>query len=306
MTKAKNQTVKNRYTNKRFMKQFIEFKKQRELGEILSDTFAFLRAEFKPFFTTFFKIIGPYLLVMLICYGLYMYQFGDFFSFSMQGSSDATNAILLFVVGAAFVLSLIATYVMSQATTLFYIQSYSDHQGQTNFDEIKKNVYGSFWQFIGLGILVGICVGVGFMFCIIPGVYLYVPLVLTFSIMVFSRKSVSDAFSYSFTLVKDNWWATFAALFVVGIIVTVASYAFAIPSTIYTYAKMGIFSGEVDAENFGVGDPISIFLRSLSTLAQFLLNIISVVASVLIYFDLNEKKNFTGTYERIKNLGGTE
>ena len=144
------------------------------------------------------------------------------------------------------------------------------------------------------------------MFCIIPGVYLYVPLVLTFSIMVFSRKSVSDAFSYSFTLVKDNWWATFAALFVVGIIVTVASYAFAIPSTIYTYAKMGIFSGEIDAENFGVGDPISIFLGSLSTLAQFLLNIISVVASVLIYFDLNEKKNFTGTYERIKNLGGTD
>ena len=123
------------------MKQFIEFKKQRELGEILSDTFAFLRAEFKPFFTTFFKIIGPYLLVMLICYGLYMYQFGDFFSFSMQGSSDAANAILLFVVGAAFVLSLIATYVMSQATTLFYIQSYSDHQGQTNFDEIKKTLH---------------------------------------------------------------------------------------------------------------------------------------------------------------------
>ena len=288
------------------MKQYIEFKKQRELGEILSDTFAFLRNEFKPFFSTFFKIIGPYLIVMIICYALYMNQFGAFFNFNMEQSGGLSNGLLLFVVGGAFFISIIATYVLSQATTLFYIASYTDNNGVPNFDEIKKNVYAYFWQFIGLGLLVGLCIGVGFMFCIIPGVYLYVPLILSFSIMVFSRKSVSDAFSYSFTLVKNHWWITFASLFVVGIIVMVASYAFAIPSTIYTYAKMGILSGEIDAENFSVVDPISIILGIISTLAQFLLNIISVVASVLIYFDLNEKKNFTGTYERIKNLGGTD
>ncbi len=176
----------------------------------------------------------------------------------------------------------------------------------SDFDEIKKNVYGSFWQFIGLGFLVVICAGVGFMFCLIPGIYLYVPLILSFSIMVFNRKGVSDAFSYSFTLVKDHWWTTFASIFVVGIIVTVASYAFALPSTIYTYAKMGILSGEIDAENFNIVDPVSMILGIIGMLAKFLLNIISVVASVFIYFDLNEKKNFTGTYERIKNLGGTD
>lgn len=288
------------------MKKYIEFKKQRELGEILSDTFAFLRSEFKPFFTTFFKIIGPYLVVMLICYALYMYQFGDLFNFAVERSDSVTNGLLLFAVGAAFVVSIVATYVLSQATTLFYIKSYANNNGNTNFEEIKSNVYASFWQFIGLGFLVGICVGVGLMFCLIPGIYLYVPLMLSFSIMVFNKKGVSDAFSYSFTLVKDHWWMTFASLFVVGIIVTVASYAFALPSTIYTYMKMGIFSGEIDAENFSMVDPVSMLLGIISTLAQFLLNIITVVASVFIYFDLNEKKNFTGTYERIKNLGATD
>lgn len=288
------------------MKQYIEFKKQRELGEILSDTFVFLRSEYKPFFTAFFKIIGPYLIVMLICYGLYMYQFGDLFNFNVERSDSMSSGLILFAVGAAFFVSIIATYVLSQATTLFYIESYANNKGVTNFDEIKKNVYESFWQFIGLGFLVAICVGVGFMFCLIPGIYLYVPLILSFSIMVFNRKGVSDSFSYSFTLVKDHWWITFASIFVVGIIVTVASYAFALPSTIYTYAKMGILSGEIDAENFNIVDPVSIILGIIGMLAKFLLNIISVVASVLIYFDLNEKKNFTGTYERIKNLGGTD
>lgn len=288
------------------MKQYLEFKKQRELGEILSDTFAFLRSEFKPFFMTFFKIIGPYLIVMLICYGLYMYQFGDLLNFNVERSDSISSGLILFTVGAAFLVSIIATYVLSQATTLFYIASYANNKGVANFDEIKKNVYESFWQFIGLGFLVAICVGVGFIFCLIPGIYLYVPLILSFSIMVFNRKGVSDSFSYSFTLVKDHWWITFASIFVVGIIVTVASYAFALPSTIYTYAKMGILSGEIDAENFNIADPVSIILGIIGMLAKFLLNIISVVASVLIYFDLNEKKNFTGTYERIKNLGGAD
>ncbi|MFT5738606.1 MAG: hypothetical protein ACI9SG_002963, partial [Maribacter sp.] len=44
---------------------YIEFKKQRELGEILSDTFAFFRNEFKLFFTIFFKIVGPFLAAMV-------------------------------------------------------------------------------------------------------------------------------------------------------------------------------------------------------------------------------------------------
>lgn len=288
------------------MKPYIEFKKQRDLGEILSDTFKFIRSEFKPFCSTFFKIVGPYMVVMLICYALYMYQFGDLLNFNVERSSGVFDGLIIFAVGAAFVMSLILAYVLSQATTLFYIKSYANNKGTINFEEIKAGVYGALWQFIGLGMLVGLCVGAGLIFCLIPGIYLYVPLILSFSILVFNQKGATDAFSYSFTLVKDYWWNTFASLFVVGIIVTVAGYAFALPGTVYTYAKMGILSGEIDAESFGIIDPISILLGIISTLAQFLLNIISVVASVLIYFDLNEKKNFTGTYERIKNLGETD
>jgi hypothetical protein len=235
-----------------------------------------------------------------------MYQFGDLFNFNLERTDSIPGTLLFFLVAAAFVISVVATYVLSQATTLYYIQSYTENHGNTNFDDIQKNVYASFWSFIGLGFLVAFCIGVGFMFCIIPGIYLYVPLILSYSILVFKKKGATDAFSYSFSLVKDHWWMTFASLFVVGIIVTVSGYAFALPSTLYTYMKMGIFSGEVDAENFNIVDPISLMLGTISTLAQFLLNIISVVAGALIYFDLNEKKNFTGTYERIKNLGGTE
>ncbi len=284
---------------------YIEFKKQRELGEILTDTFAFLRTQLKPFLSTFFKIVGPYLLVMLLAFALYFYSFSSVLNFNVQTSYEGFDPILMIIAILALVVTSIAAYVMSQATVLYYIKSYANNKGTTDFDEIKKEVYGSFWNFIGLGFLVGLSVMVGFMFCFFPGIYLIVPLSLTFSILVFNQKGVSEAFSYSFTLVKDNWWITFASIFVVGIIVGVAGYAFSLPAAIYSWVKMGVFSGEVDAVTMmdGFFDPIYILLNLLATFFKFLLNLISVVAGVFIYFNLNEKKNFTGTYERIQNLG---
>lgn len=288
------------------MKPYIEFKKQRDLGEILSDTFGFIRNEFKPFCSTFFKIVGPYLVVMLICYGFYLQRVGDLLNFDIQVGNSAFETFVVGLLVIVFGASLVITYAISTATVLFYIKSYTERNGTIDYDEIRKEAYGAFWKFVGLFLLVGLCVVIGFMFCLIPGIYLYVTLSLSFSILVFNEQSVSDAFSYSFTLIKEHWWMTFASLLVVGIIVFVASFVFTLPTQIYNLAKMGILSGEVDAENINLVDPLTLLFGIIGTLAQFLLNIISVVASVLIYFDLNEKKNFTGTYERIKNLGRTE
>lgn len=285
---------------------YIEFKKQRELGDILSDTFTFFRKEFKPFFTTYFKIVGPFLLVMILAMAGYLYYAGNSFNLLFFGSAaEINNIAVISVIALFYLLSLVAVYTISQSTVLHYIKSYANGGGTTNFETIQKEVYASFWSFIGLGTLVGLSIMVGFIFCIIPGVYLYATLMLAFSILVFDKMGALDAYGYSFKLVKDEWWMTFATFFVIGIIVVIATYAFSIPLAIYQWVKMGIFSGEMNAESmFDIfKDPIYIFLNVIGTVMQFLLNLISVIAGVFIYFNLNEKKNFTGTYERIESLG---
>ncbi|NNK77050.1 MAG: hypothetical protein HKP42_13425 [Maribacter sp.] len=289
------------------MTRFIEFKKQRELGEILSDTFSFLRTQFKPFVSTYFKIVGPYLVVMLISMVFYLSAFSSFLDFNTQSSNQVFSGVTMFFGILVFLIALIMVYATSQSTVLHYIKSYSINTGIIDFNEIKKEVYSSLWSFIGLGILVVLSVFIGLMFCIVPGIYLAVPLSLSFSIMVFAQKSVGDSYSYGFTLVKDEWWITFATLFVVGIIVTIASYAFSLPAVIYQYAKMGIFSGEMDATSMtnSFVDPIYMILNMIGTVAQVLLNLITIIAGALIYFNLNEKKNFTGTFERIQSIGKT-
>ena len=289
------------------MNKFIEFKKQRELGEILSDTFAFLRSQFKPFITTYFKIVGPYLVVMLISMGFYLSAFSSILDFNTQSSNELFSGVTMFFGILVFLIALIMVYATSQSTVLHYIKSYTKHNGEIDFNEIKKEVYSSLWSFIGLGILVIISVMVGFIFCFLPGIYLAVPLSLSFSIMIFMNKDVGESYSYGFTLVKDEWWITFATLLVVGIIVGIAGYAFSLPAAIYQYAKMGIFSGEMDATTMidSFIDPIYMILNMIGTLAQVLLNLITIISGAFIYFNLNEKKNFTGTFERIQNLGKT-
>lgn len=286
-------------------KTYIEFKKKRELGDILSDTFAFMRSEFKPFFSVFFKIVGPYLLVMIIALGLYTYYAGNNFDFLLEDSLDTISPVTFGALLLFYIVAMLVVYTMSQSTVLHYIKSYTNGKGTVNFEEIKSDVYSSFWSFIGMSFLVGICVMIGLMFCFIPGIYLWVPLSLAFSILVFDKIGVSEAFSESFKLVKDHWWITFATLLIMLIIVYFASIAFALPGTIYSYAKMGILSGEIDAESVVnvFKDPIYLFLNIIATVGQFMLNIISLVAGALIYFNLNEHKNFTGTFERIQNIG---
>ncbi|KPM30460.1 Hypothetical protein I595_3481 [Croceitalea dokdonensis DOKDO 023] len=286
---------------------FIEFKKQRELGEILSDTFGFLRLEFKPFFTTLLKIVGPYLLILLVATGFYLFSFGDLFNIALVTSENSLfSPIILIISGAVLFISSIMVYAVSYGGVLFYIKEYIDHTGTVEFQKVKKQVYANFWSFIGLGFLVGISLLVGFMMCLVPGIYLAVPLGISFAIMVFQNLSATDSYSESFRLVKDNWWNTFAVFIVLYIVVYVASLAFSLPTVIYSWISMGIFSGEFDAESINAfTDPVYLLLNLITRIVQFLMNIVLLVASALIYFNLNEKKNFTGTFERIDNLGKT-
>ena len=283
----------------------IEFKKQRELGDIISDTFAFLRQEFKPFMKAIFTIAGPVMVVFVIAYVAYMYLVGDIFSFGNVGYTTSVGLILLALI--LFLVTMVIAYVFANSVALHYIKSYIENNGQVNMQEVKYNVKRSFWPFVGLGIAKWVVLIISMFLCFLPVFYFMVPMAMVFSIMVFEKKDVSDSFSYSFTLIKDEFWITLASIIIIGLIVMVASYAFSLPATLYSLIKMGIFSGELDPATMeGFIDPIDIFLNTLATLIQYLLNLISIVAYAFIYFNLNERRNFTGTFEKIQSLGKTE
>ncbi|MCH7525026.1 MAG: hypothetical protein IIC74_08460, partial [Bacteroidetes bacterium] len=270
------------------MKKYIEFKKQRDLGEVLGDTFTFIRHEVKPFINIFFSITGPYLLLFLIAMAFYLYSVGDAFNFSNfnQINNEMYNlGFILFSLLAVAITGILA-YISANSVTLHYIKSYIKNNGNINVTEIKQDVKQTFLSFIGLGITKWIVLIISMFLCFLPFIYFIVPMTIMFSVFVFEKKDISDSFSYSFKLIKGEYWITLLTIIVVGIIVAVTGYAFGLPAGIYGLIKVGIFSGEIDPTNMdSIVDPIYIILNLINYLANFLLNIISIIASVFIYFN---------------------
>jgi len=292
-------------------RSYIEFRKQRDFSSILSDTFGFIRNEFKPFIKAIFNIAGPAIIIFMLSLAAYNYVAGDLFNFTnVNEPSVSTSSVILTIVAViTYFVSAIAAYILTVSTTLFYIKSYVDYKGNINETEIKSNVYKSFWSFFGLSFLKGVTLVIATMLCVLPVFYAMIPMAIVFSIYVFEpKRSTSDAFSQSFTLANADFWTAFGVFLILGVIYYILSLVFSIPSIIYALLSTGIFSGEIDPANINSfsADPVVIVLNVFNTFFQFLLNIILMVAGAVIYFHLHEKVNFTGTYDRISEIGKSD
>ncbi|MFP4846417.1 hypothetical protein [Winogradskyella sp. PE311] len=292
-------------------KQYIELRKQSDFSGILTDTFGFIRNEFKPFMKTIFSIAGPALLIYMLSFGVYNYVAGDIFNFTAYGETTFNSgSIFMTLIAVVFyVISAIVTYVLMASSALFYIKFYIQEKGTPNLEDVKRSVYKSFWPFLGLGFLKGLTLGVALMLCLLPILYMMVPMAVAYSIYVFeTRRSATDAYSQSFSLVNADFWTAWGSFIVLFILYYVLALVFSVPSTIYAMLGTGILSGEIDPANldsFGQ-DPVIIVLSVIQSFFQTVFNIILVVGGAVIYFHLYEKTNFTGTYERISEIGKIE
>ncbi|QED37304.1 hypothetical protein FK178_06060 [Antarcticibacterium arcticum] len=278
---------------------FIEFKKQRELGDIINITFKFIRENYKPLFQLIYKIVGPFFILLILAVAYYTYSVaGNPIEALTSGGSNFVISILLML--AAMLLFYAALY----GTILHYIKNYISNYGQMNETDVKNGVQKDFFNLILLSVISAILIIAGMMLLILPGIYLMVPLALAGSILVFKNYSVSEAISYSFTLIKDNWWITFVSLLVIWILVYFIGLVFQVPLIIYTVVKTLTMAQEGSmADPASYSDWIFITLNVLSTVIQYLLSTISIIGLAFIYFNLNEHKNLTGTYETIDKLG---
>jgi hypothetical protein len=285
------------------MKEVIDFKQQRDIGAIITDVFKFVREEGKTLGLLILKISGPAMVVMIVSY--------IFFKISTQGDFEriftATSLISNVILSSfIFVCSYIAFYSIICGCVFGYIKNYIENNGTVNENEVTKLARNHFWSYIGLNIIVALMVFIGFVLCLLPGIYLAVCLSMSFPMMMFERKDLGNAISNSFKLIKDEWWITFATLIVIYILYYVIALIFQLPEIIYSLTRMFTMMDEVSRNPFEIVDWIAITLDVLAMIAQYFLSALILLATGFIYFHLNEKKNFTGTLETIDKLGERE
>lgn len=287
----------------------IDFQKQRELGDIITDTFKFIREEYKSLGKIVFRVAGPVFLILLLAIGYYSYLGMDMLSsplFSTNPETEfdtGTYFISIFILLSA----LTAFYVLLYLSILHYIRSYVQNSGIADVTEVYQGIKYDFGGMLGMLLLIGFMTFFALLLCILPGIYLWVPLSIAPAVMIIQRKSVIDSISQAFVLIRDNWWITFFTLFVMTLLVYIISLIFQIPMMIYFFIKILTSSTEGSvADPAAMVDWVYVVFNVISSLAQYLLSSVIVITSAFVYYNLDEKKNATGSYQRISNLGSPE
>jgi hypothetical protein len=264
------------------MKENIELARNREFGDIISDTFALFRQNFKPLLKAYFAICGLFILTNIIISAVINDSHQDS---SLNSLSGLVELLFTFINYTALILTTQAYYVL--------------YKEKANQPPDLLEVWGYFryyfFRVIGSQFLLAILVIVGGFLCFLPGIYLAVVFSLVTPIMVSENGNLQYSFNKAFKIIKGNWWFTFGVILLISIIVIMLFLVF--------FVLPFIFYGSA---NWLSGKDLSMFAGILQSVVVNLgqvLWILPYTALMLVYYALTEEKEGNSLMDRISSFG---
>lgn len=304
----------------------LNFQRERRIGEILQDTFAFLRQEFKPLVGSILRITGIYLILLVAVTGVLIYQAGGVFKGLVDGIEDMAYQLVFLTSLGVFFLLLVVVTVLMYGTILHYVRLYQVEKKTPAFEEIKPAAYGSFWPIVGLWFMLFFLL-IGLMLAIVPlmaylsveinSIFAFFMIIAVFlsammwnvlanvayPVMIIRGIPVSRVIGVSLGLLKGNWLRGFGLFLLLSIMISIGSMITYIPTMIYQMFKLMSSSAVSDAQFNPFEDPIYIALTLLPYGVQAILGVMIPIGAGILYFDLDEQKRGTGTRNQIESLG---
>jgi len=286
----------------------INLKQKRDFGDVFNAAFTFIKQEFKPLGKAMLFFVLPFLLISAIL--------SVFINIEQQkavhmlrpdnpafAASPFSSLATVYKYVALTMLVYLFAITAMRCTLYGYIKAYNE-KGKDNFtiDDVWSEVRKFFFPVLGTSLLITMMVGLGLVFCIVPGVWLGVSLSLIYVSMMLEGKGMSSAFSRSFDLTKQDWWVTLGIIVVSFIIVYVLTLLLSIPSMI-----LGIKSVFTNFKNIQQAQemnfPISVYIVSaITSLATYLLFIIPFTTTAIQYFSLVETKDRVSLQNKIEQI----
>ncbi|MCD7973568.1 MAG: hypothetical protein LUG18_13090 [Candidatus Azobacteroides sp.] len=315
------------------MNKRIELHQERNLSEKLSDSFAFIKQNFKG-------LMKPMLYVAIPLSLLSGYALSEYFSllFGMMDDTfyssalETTGGLIRFAgLYGLFILCLFVGSILLVCIVYAYVSLYEE--GKEKEIPVFKRVKERVWRFIGYNILYGIItsivVSVVVIAVAVPVVALFsndsnssvavaVLLLLVFffiffvaliffsifyyilqTVIFFEDHDFKGNISRTLSLLKGNWWNTAGYLFISSLIMQIGYGIFYIP----LYIVMMISA-------FGIGmgyssmTQIPVIISSMiASAGMFLLLPLMNLLISFQYYNLAEKKDGTGLLNKLGQLG---
>ena len=284
------------------MKDKVEFKKMREFGDIIGDTFLFIKQNFIPLLKAFFYLTGVFIIAGMASSIITQLELGsltrDKSGIAGMLMSNSMERLYQLALNYVFVVVfMMLMYTSMYVSILSYIALYIKKGNEApTVTEVWGYYKYYFFRVLGSGVLMSIFLFLCFMCCILPGIFVFPAVSLFYAIMILENASFSYSFGRSFKLLSGEWWTTAASLLIIYIIFYACTLVVQLPAVIITMASA--FSSKPGAISRSY-----VFITSISSYASLVFMIIPVVCSALLYFDLVERKESLGLLSRIEDLG---
>lgn len=163
----------------------------RDINKLLKNSWSLFTEHLSLFLgITLFPAFATLILNMLIVYGV----------------NDITIGLLTLI---NVVISISATIALILAV---------NNPGKKSILELFKESKKYFWSYLGLGILIGTATSLGFLLFVIPGLIVMVWMLFAYFSLVLEDRKVIESMKTSREYVRDNWWAVFGRMLLLGIL----------------------------------------------------------------------------------------
>lgn len=158
---------------------------------------------------------------------IYRNQFGVLFGTALvlYALQFVIYLVLSPAAGIALVVVFWALSILYQGMVVELTQDVQDGRRDHSVGQLLRSVDTVFWPLVGVSILFGIGLAVGFLLLIIPGLVLLVLWAVVAPVTVLERPGVFAAFGRSRALVRGNGWNVFGVIVVMFVIVFLISIA---------------------------------------------------------------------------------
>ena len=292
----------------------FEFKRKRDIGKVISDSFRFLFANFGPLLTGFLMYVGPFILI------------GAFIQFRFtEVLVPGSNILAQYTFGMiGLYLCVYAGYIVLSGYTYAIVLNHEDPQGESINDglldrmkiTVPRALLINLIYVLAIALIAGVPAVLAVTFAargvlalvalmalvMVPVIlYVMVPLSIAQALFVLEDEiTIPDAIRKGFDLVRGRWWETFALILVQGIIVSMIAGIVTVPFYIVMFIRA---LGEGLDPFADPGSQLMSTMYLVSAAFSLFLSIYQILGLALQYYNLEERVFGVSLKERIQDFG---
>ncbi|MBK9759156.1 MAG: hypothetical protein IPO90_04065 [Flavobacteriales bacterium] len=281
----------------------VQLRRVRDFGQTISDTFTFLKENWKPLYSAIGVVGLPPLIIVSL---LMKFGMGSLdLSANSDGGMPEGLPSFFFSVFVAYI-AILFVYLLCYAMVNEYMRACTlNEQIGITTRELLSRGFSQLGSYFGLGFLSILMIMGGTILCFLPGIYLAIVLMIGPSCHAMERAGATGSISRSFKLMKDEWWETFGLVIIIGLIQWVIQQALSLP--IMLLMGISMFAGM--GPNGNDPEATMVWFRTVFPIVMILgLGIgmitypIGAIAASMRYFTLVEKKEAVGLGDEVKRF----